>query len=140
MISIPELKEIQNRLPTPLQTPNKEMNKLMTFSVNLTPVNNNIQKTKLLKKTTPKSLQLKRPKNKIKKILKKCRKKGCNCSKSKCLRLHCICFRDGIFCDDTCGCKGCFNTSKNAKLVNDVRLATKDINSKAFKSRVIEFD
>lgn len=76
---------------------------------------------------------------KLKKITKKRnKKKGCNCSKSKCLRLHCVCFRDGAFCGDDCGCKGCFNTIQNKELVMKVRASTKDINSSAFESRIIK--
>lgn len=83
---------------------------------------------------------------KIKKSLKpqpkkrKRRKKnaGCRCSKSKCLRLHCVCFRKGIFCDEKCGCKNCFNTKDKADLVKKVRIATKDINAEAFESRFVE--
>jgi hypothetical protein len=73
-----------------------------------------------------------------KKNSKKRKEKRCNCSKSKCLRLHCICFRDGVFCNATCGCKGCYNSEKYKKFVIKVRAATKDINSAAFESRLIE--
>jgi hypothetical protein len=73
-----------------------------------------------------------------KKKKKRNKKTGCNCSKSKCLRLHCVCFRDGIFCGKDCGCKGCFNNTKNTALVMKVRDTTKDINSSAFKNRIIK--
>ena len=73
-----------------------------------------------------------------KRIYKKTSNKGCKCSKSKCLRLHCICFRAGKFCGDSCNCQGCFNTVSNKKLVEKVVNVTKDINSHAFKSRVLE--
>lgn len=77
-----------------------------------------------------------------KRIQKKRRRrtKGCNCSKSKCLRLHCVCFRNGTFCSDKCGCRGCYNSEKNAELVAKVRMTTKDINSCAFRERIIEVE
>lgn len=71
---------------------------------------------------------------------KKKRQKGCKCSKSKCLRLHCVCFRNGTFCSPSCGCKNCYNTEKESKLVEKVRSATKDINSQAFESRFVEVE
>lgn len=68
------------------------------------------------------------------------RTKGCNCSKSKCLRLHCVCFRNGSFCNEKCGCKGCYNSEKFGDLVEKVRMTTKDINSCAFRERIIEVE
>lgn len=75
---------------------------------------------------------------KKKKSSKRKTQKGCRCSKSKCLRLHCVCFREGSFCNADCGCKGCFNTDENKNLVAEVRKATKDINSQAFETRFLE--
>lgn len=77
-------------------------------------------------------------KTKKKKHTRRKPQKGCRCSKSKCLRLHCVCFRNGTFCGKDCGCKGCYNSEKNKDLVNEVRKATKDINSQAFESRFVE--
>lgn len=82
------------------------------------------------------------PKNctRKKKNSKRKPQKGCRCSKSKCLRLHCVCFRNGTFCGKDCGCKGCYNTEANHHLVDEVRKATKDINSQAFESRFVEVE
>lgn len=66
--------------------------------------------------------------------------KGCNCTKSKCLRLHCVCFRNGRFCGPECGCECCYNTVNNVELVQDVRKATLEINSEAFKSPFVEVE
>jgi hypothetical protein len=65
------------------------------------------------------------------------KQKGCKCSKSKCLRLHCICFRDKLLCGPACGCKGCLNTEQHSHLVDRVYNVTKDINSQAFESRFV---
>jgi hypothetical protein len=75
-----------------------------------------------------------------KRIYKKASSKGCKCSKSKCLRLHCVCFRAGNFCGESCNCKGCYNTKDNKQLVENVINVTKDINSHAFKSRILEIE
>ena len=83
---------------------------------------------------------IKKTKGIKKRIYKKESCKGCKCSKSKCLRLHCICFRSGNFCGDSCNCKGCFNNLENKDLVKEVVNVTKDINSQAFKSRVLEIE
>jgi Tesmin/TSO1-like CXC domain, cysteine-rich domain len=34
----------------------------------------------------------------------------CVCKKTKCLKLYCICFKNGITCSDLCDCAGCLNT------------------------------
>jgi hypothetical protein len=65
---------------------------------------------------------------------------GCKCSKSKCLRLHCICFKQGKFCDGLCGCNDCYNTENYSNLVEKVKNATKDINSGAFESKFLEIE
>lgn len=75
-----------------------------------------------------------------KKNSKRRAQKGCRCSKSKCLRLHCVCFRNGVFCGPECKCKCCFNVESKKKLVKEVRKATKDINAEAFKSPIIEVE
>ena len=33
----------------------------------------------------------------------------CVCKKTKCLKLYCICFKNGITCSDLCDCTGCMN-------------------------------
>lgn len=38
----------------------------------------------------------------------------CKCVKSKCLKLYCECFRQGIPCNDDCVCIDCQNTKDNA--------------------------
>lgn len=88
----------------------------------------------------PKPINFKSRQITRKKVWKRRQNKGCNCSKSKCLRLHCVCFRDGTFCGRSCGCKGCYNTPKFKRLVAKVRVATKDINSSAFESRLLDIE
>ncbi len=35
--------------------------------------------------------------------------KGCRCSRSKCLKQYCICFRTDKRCDADCSCQDCMN-------------------------------
>lgn len=37
----------------------------------------------------------------------------CACKKSKCLKLYCECFANGVLCDDKCYCAECSNTADN---------------------------
>ena len=75
-----------------------------------------------------------------KNIKKKKKVQSCKCSKSKCLRLHCSCFRSGKFCGDDCNCKGCFNKIEFKPLVQKVINFTKNINSHAFDNRILEIE
>lgn len=39
----------------------------------------------------------------------------CNCKKSKCLKLYCECFSNGLFCGKECECTSCANVELNAR-------------------------
>ena len=43
--------------------------------------------------------------------------KKCTCSKTKCLKLYCECFANGLVCGVDCGCKGCCNTDDHSDLI-----------------------
>ncbi|EAR99118.2 tesmin TSO1-like CXC domain protein (macronuclear) [Tetrahymena thermophila SB210] len=34
---------------------------------------------------------------------------ACNCGKTKCLKLYCVCFQQGLMCSDQCRCTDCYN-------------------------------
>lgn len=36
-------------------------------------------------------------------------KRTCNCKRSGCLKLYCVCFQSGLTCGPSCGCISCHN-------------------------------
>lgn len=64
--------------------------------------------------------------------------KRCHCSQSRCLRLHCVCFKNQVLCSPECGCIGCLNNEANKDLVEKIHKETQEINPHAFELRIIE--
>ena len=62
---------------------------------------------------------------------------GCRCQKSNCLRLHCRCFKDLLYCAVFCKCLDCFNKIENDKEREYVINKTREIYPNAFKTKVI---
>lgn len=65
---------------------------------------------------------------------------GCRCGMSKCLRLHCRCFRDLEYCAKHCKCTDCLNNLENEETRSFVIKKTKEINKNAFKAKMIYFE
>uniref|UniRef100_A0A7E4VWG6 CRC domain-containing protein n=1 Tax=Panagrellus redivivus TaxID=6233 RepID=A0A7E4VWG6_PANRE len=64
-------------------------------------------------------------------------KKGCNCTKSQCIKMYCTCFARGHFCLD-CGCKDCHNSlDHSVERGNAIRHALGK-NSNAFKPKIVD--
>lgn len=47
----------------------------------------------------------------------------CNCIKSRCLKLYCVCFHNGRICNDACLCVDCLNTTKEGEVGGKRHLA-----------------
>lgn len=71
---------------------------------------------------------------------KKKKKRGCKCKKTKCTRLHCICFRERGFCGEQCGCTGCLNREEYSDTIQKIKAFTKEINPLAFAPKIETID
>lgn len=58
----------------------------------------------------------------------------CNCKKTGCLKLYCICYAAREFCKD-CNCTDCFNNEKNKKMVDEAVRQTQAKNRDAFTDK-----
>ncbi|KAI3849148.1 hypothetical protein MKW92_012102 [Papaver armeniacum] len=63
--------------------------------------------------------------------------RGCNCKKSKCLKLYCECFAAGMYCSDFCSCVGCFNKPEYEATVLATRHQIESRNPDAFTPKVL---
>ncbi len=63
----------------------------------------------------------------------------CNCKKSKCLKLYCVCFAAGIYCNG-CNCNICENNKDHESSRRAAVQATLERNANAFKPKINNVD
>ncbi|KAL4150977.1 hypothetical protein PRNP1_010363 [Phytophthora ramorum] len=64
------------------------------------------------------------------------KKAPCNCKKSKCLKLYCECFASGGYCDESCNCLGCANTTATEEVRQQAIAERLEKNPNAFKPKI----
>ncbi|GMF14780.1 unnamed protein product [Phytophthora lilii] len=64
------------------------------------------------------------------------KKAPCNCKKSKCLKLYCECFASGGYCDESCNCLDCANTTATEEVRQQAIAARLEKNPNAFKPKI----
>ncbi|KAJ8578340.1 hypothetical protein ON010_g863 [Phytophthora cinnamomi] len=64
------------------------------------------------------------------------KKAPCNCKKSKCLKLYCECFASGGYCDESCNCLDCSNTTASEEVRQQAIAARLEKNPNAFKPKI----
>lgn len=53
--------------------------------------------------------------------------RGCRCSKSRCLKRYCECFRIGVRCGEKCACVDCANHTSNSEPLLKALISTEDL-------------
>lgn len=87
-----------------------------------------LEKSQKFMKTVDKS-------SKPEKLEKKIESVGCKCKNSKCLRLHCACFKTLGYCGPSCRCLDCLNKEEFKQARDFVIQKTKIIYKKAFQTK-----
>lgn len=64
---------------------------------------------------------------------------GCKCKNSKCLRLHCSCFKNLGYCSASCKCFDCLNSKEYETARSFVIEKTKIIYKNAFSAKITKF-
>lgn len=141
-------KKIENNLNSQSNNQSKNLlnSKNSNLKITLQKIYNPINKINLSSSQITENKQKKNPikidkkNNKNKKLHqpKKMTMLKCKCNKTQCTRLHCICFSNQKYCNDTCDCSGCFNLEKHQNIMDKVKILTQEINPAAFTSKIIE--
>ena len=57
---------------------------------------------------------------------------GCNCHRTKCIKLYCECFANGLYCSKGCKCKSC-NNKENFESRKKAVISALEKNPQAFE-------
>ena len=60
----------------------------------------------------------------------------CNCAKTSCLKMYCLCFRQGLKCSVDCSCTTCCNDGNHKIKVDSAREQISKRNPLAFKDKL----
>ena len=61
----------------------------------------------------------------------------CNCKRSKCLKLYCDCFSQGVTCGPNCKCENCQNLTGYESIIAKARKSIIKRNPVAFEKKII---
>lgn len=61
----------------------------------------------------------------------------CNCKRSKCLKLYCDCFSQGVMCGTNCKCENCHNLPGYESMIIKSRKSILQRNPVAFEKKII---
>ena len=63
------------------------------------------------------------------------KRKPCNCSRTRCIKLYCDCFKMNLFCKD-CNCRDCLNTAEHENTVRSQQQTIMQRNPNAFDQKI----
>ena len=102
--------EKEKKVENVLKTPQKEKNEVSTTASSEIKTNSPEEKKKSKSAEKEKEKEKKSPKTKkLESTMSSTENGGCKCKKSKCLKLYCECFSNGLMCKDSCSCNNCSN-------------------------------
>lgn len=72
----------------------------------------------------------------VKEVEEKKQAKKCQCAKSKCLKLYCECFANGVGCGPDCGCTDCYNNEGCTDLIESAKQDILKRDPSAFDAKI----
>lgn len=65
--------------------------------------------------------------------------RGCRCTRSKCLKRYCECFREGMSCTEDCECKDCHNGRDATSVLPSIGASDDFLRGDGFLSALTDF-
>ena len=104
-----------------MKTPQKEKNEVSTTASS--EIKTNSPEDKKKSKSAEKENEKKSTKmKKLESTISSTENGGCKCKKSKCLKLYCECFSNGLTCKDSCSCNNCNNKTIESNTEREVAI------------------